>query len=210
MNSVMEPTPDSTLVYWVTEIQIFLKELWELLKDDFQKFKIFINEKKQYIYWIIISFISIQFVSIFTVGKNYDNYITKHCGGSLNQTGGDGEGPAQGPAAAAPAAAAPAAPAAAGTAAAGPAAAGTAGTAGPAKHKEGRLSKLSKRFKSGLNKMPGPVLGNLGIVTNAIMGAFSLILVLLAIAGIVSLPFLIFMILVYMILKVIANSFGML
>ena len=102
MNSVMEPTPDSTLVYWVTEIQIFLKELWELLKDDFQKFKIFINEKKQYIYWIIISFISIQFVSIFTVGKNYDNYITKHCGGSLNQTGGDGEGPAQGPAAAAP------------------------------------------------------------------------------------------------------------
>ena len=201
MNSVMEPTPDSTLAYWVTEIQFFLKELWELLKDDFQKFKIFINEKKQYIYWIIISFISIQFVSIFTVGKNYDNYITKHCGGSLNQTGGDGEG--AGPAAAAPAAAAPAAPAA-------PAAAGTAGTAGPAKHKEGRLSKLSKRFKSGLNKMPGPVLGNLGIVTNAIMGAFSLILVLLAIAGIVSLPFLIFMILVYMILKVIANSFGML
>lgn len=233
------------LQYWIDEIREFFIELEILLKEDWKKFKKFIIEKKQFVFWIIVSFIGVQFVSIFTLGKQYDDYIRKHCSNISSMKGGGNNNPfaafndslfttkpiqpqqqsgkdlttrsqrrrearqkrksemaskSQGTAQ---------------TTTSTPAGDTTAQTTtqpktATPKTKLGRIERLSQRFRHGVATMPGPILGNMGIISNAVVGGFAIIGVLLAIAGVITIPFLLFMAAVYGVLKAIANYFGFL
>ena len=88
------------------ELISFSVELVDLLKEDWRKFKIFINKNKKYCLWIIVLFITMQFTDLLNLGAAWDRYCKTHDIHNPHiQTGGDGS-----PAAAAPDGAAAKAP----------------------------------------------------------------------------------------------------
>lgn len=54
------------------------KTLREQLEDDFKKFKKFIKEKKNYIFWIIVMFITIQFTDVLSLGASWDEMVKQN------------------------------------------------------------------------------------------------------------------------------------
>tara|TARA_B100000575_G_scaffold58536_4_gene44253 strand:- start:3936 stop:4628 length:693 start_codon:yes stop_codon:yes gene_type:complete len=54
------------------------KTLREHLEDDFKKFKKFIKEKKNYIFWIIVMFITIQFTDVLSLGASWDEMVKQN------------------------------------------------------------------------------------------------------------------------------------
>jgi len=56
----------------------FIKELHELLKEDWNKFKIFVSENKTYVIWYIIAFITLQFTDVMSLGTSWNKYCKKN------------------------------------------------------------------------------------------------------------------------------------
>lgn len=193
---------------FIIEIQEFWDELIYLLKKDWENFKKFYNEKKQLLLLILVSFIGVKTVGILNFGKYYNKYCDKTMSGGANQpppppkeggdnksSGGEDNGDSKKK--------------------------GDDSTGKPKKTISQKLWSATKKTGKGTAReskqflhqlstgvrswSSGPILGNLGIVKDSIMGAFAIIGILLAIVGIISLPFLIFMILVYSIIKSMAK-----
>jgi hypothetical protein len=193
---------------FIIEIQEFWDELIYLLKKDWENLKKFYNEKKKLLLLILVSFISVKTVGILNIGSLYNKYCDKNMKGGGNNApkqqaekppsgdsgdggdGGDGGDSKKG-------GETPSTPQKTITQKLFSATKKT----GKGTAREGKqfLHQLSSGIRSWSS---GPILGNLGIVKDSIMGAFAIIGIILAIVGIISLPFLIFMILVYSIIKV--------
>ena len=66
----------------------FIDELIELLKEDWQKFKIFFKENKNSIIWLFISLITLQFTNFMSLGTSFNIYLKKN---NIQQGGGNSE-----------------------------------------------------------------------------------------------------------------------
>ena len=77
--------------------------------------------------------------------------------------------------------------------------------------KLGLFNRLKGNVKAtaGKHGLAGPVLGNLGGIFSAVEGMFYLLAFILIIIGIVSLPFLIFIVLTYSIIKMLVSKLGL-
>ena len=56
----------------------FIKELYELLKEDWVKFNLFIKENKKNVIWCLIAFITLQFTDVMSLGSSWDKYCKKN------------------------------------------------------------------------------------------------------------------------------------
>jgi len=56
----------------------FIDELYILLKEDWIKFKLFVKENKNYILWLFIALITLQFTDIMNLGSSWDKYCKKN------------------------------------------------------------------------------------------------------------------------------------
>jgi len=70
----------------------FIEEFYELLKEDWRKFKLFIKQNKDYIIWLIIAVITLQFTDVMSLGSSWNRYCKKN----NIQTGGGNVGPGPG------------------------------------------------------------------------------------------------------------------
>ena len=62
------------------------KTIFEMIEDDWETFKTFTKEKRKYIFWIIVFFITISFVDVLSIGASWENA----CNGTLMKGGADG------------------------------------------------------------------------------------------------------------------------
>lgn len=56
----------------------FLDDLYELLKEDWIKFKKFVKENKNYLIWLFIAIITLQFTDILSLGSSWNKYCKKN------------------------------------------------------------------------------------------------------------------------------------
>jgi len=56
----------------------FLNELYNLLKEDWIKFKKFVKENKNYLIWLFIAIITLQFTDILSLGSSWNKYCKKN------------------------------------------------------------------------------------------------------------------------------------
>jgi hypothetical protein len=190
---------------FIIEIQEFWDELIYLLKKDWENLKQFYNEKKQLLLLILVSFIGVKTVGILNIGSLYNKYCDKNMkGGGNNAPKQQAEKPPSGDSG--------------DSGDGGDSKKGGENSSTPQKTISQKLLSATKKTGKGTTRegkqflhqlssgirswSSGPILGNLGMVKDSIMGAFAIIGIILAIVGIISLPFLIFMILVYSIIKV--------
>ena len=200
----------------IDELFEFTEELTLLIKQDWEKSKKFIKEHKNYFFWILALFISMQFTDILTLGKSWEIYCKKH---NL-QIGGSAAAPAPTPAPA-PAPKNSAAPAPKNAGDAPPKNAGEAapkneggdgnkqstgaGAGGPSPTESGesktkqRIGKSKSKFSQAIKN--NPVFGNLDKIFNMTQGMFALLMFILIIVGVLSLPVIIFIIITYCIVK---------
>ena len=212
---------------FINNITEFIDELIELLKEDWRKLKHFYNENHNYIYFLFIAIITLQFTDVMSLGSSWNRYSKKN----NIQMGGA-------------------------AATAGPITTGTANdsknkavpktkeeevdlikkelidkkkTKEQAKEDkkqadkekasgDGELKDVKKKLnlfeslKGRVNKsagkhgLAGPIFSNLDNIFGAVSGMFVFVGIILAILGILSLPILIFLIITYSILKVILGK----
>ena len=62
----------------IDELIDFTNELIELLKQDWEKFKVFVKEYKKYVFWIIVLLITMQFTDLMNLGTSWDRYCKKN------------------------------------------------------------------------------------------------------------------------------------
>jgi len=193
----------------------FLNDLYELLKEDWKKFKLFINENKKNLLWLFIALITLQITDLISFGNSCNKYYKKQ--NAQLQHGGSTD-----PVVATP----PAETKPSGTP--------EPTTAEPTKQtkieiekqkildkKKAKLDKkkgtseskqvqknldLFKKLKGQTSKIgqsgaAGPVFSNLEKIFDAVGGVFSIFVTLLTILGILSLPILIFIIITYCVVK---------
>ena len=67
----------------------FIEEFYELLKEDWRKFKLFVKENKEYIIWLFIALITLQFTDVMSLGSSWNRYCKKN----NIQIGGSNAGP---------------------------------------------------------------------------------------------------------------------
>jgi len=65
----------------------FIDELYLLLKEDWIKFKLFVKENKNYILWLFIALITLQFTDIINLGSSWNRYCKKN---NIQNGGGNG------------------------------------------------------------------------------------------------------------------------
>lgn len=65
------------------------KSILEMVEDDWVTFKTFIREKRKYIFWIIVFFITISFVDVLSLGDSWENA----CKGGIMKGGDGGNAP---------------------------------------------------------------------------------------------------------------------
>jgi len=174
----------------VEELTEFTDELVLLLKEDWEKTKKFVREHKNYFLWLCALFIGAQFTDIMTLGKSWDAYCKKN---GIQNGGGQGS---------------------------------------PQtnkvviditdqlkeKKKEETNTKKEEQDDSTKKKNKGllkslknnPVFGNMNYIFSMTTSMFSLVLVLLAIVGIVSLPVILFIIITYCVIKSLLNRLAIL
>ena len=202
----------------------FFDELFELLKQDWKKFKLFVKENKKKLLWIFIALITLQFTSLIHVGNSCNKYYKVEnnklqrggSAASFDQAAKAAHAAAQGAAGAAPAA---------GAAGAAPAAAAPKSRREIAKQrvlekqakkkamkKDSESKNVQKNLdlfnklkgeKDKLSKdgLAGPIFGNIDSIFEKLGAIFSLFAVILTILGILSLPILIFIVITYCIIK---------
>ena len=56
----------------------FIDELYILIKQDWVKFKLFVKENKNYILWLFIALITLQFTDIMNLGSSWNRYCKKN------------------------------------------------------------------------------------------------------------------------------------
>ena len=56
----------------------FTNELIYLIKQDWEKFKIFVKEYKKYVFWIIVLLITMQFTDLMSLGSSWEKYCKKN------------------------------------------------------------------------------------------------------------------------------------
>jgi hypothetical protein len=222
-------------------ISEFIEELKELLEEDWRKCKLFIKENKNYILWLFITLVTLQFTDILSLGSSWNNYCKKNniqYGGSnaepskiqeeAEPTKSKKELKAEKKQSKADKKAFDSSPegkkAKADKAASDKAtktekkaikkqAAEDAGedSVKSVDKKLGIFNKLKGNIKStaGKHGLAGPVLGNLGGVFAAVEGMFYLLAFILIVIGIVSLPFLIFLVLTYSIIKMMCSKLAL-
>ena len=194
-------------------IKDFIDELYELLKEDWKKFKTFVKENKNYIIWSIIAIMTLQITDIMKIGSSFNIYCKNNniqYGGSsasappplppprVNRTTKPVETPKQTDAPKQLDTPKPDAPK--------PDAGGEEGGENETKDVQKKLdlfNKLKGRVKDSAGKhgMMGPVFNNLDGIFGALEGIFTLVAVILIIIGIISLPIFIFLIITYCIIK---------
>ena len=186
------------------ELSSFSVELVELLKEDWQKFKLFIKKNKNYCLWILILFITLQFTDLLNLGASWNSYCRKNEGKTNHthmQIGGDGG---------------PAAPAADGKP--------DKATAKEAK-KEKKQAKKDARLQRKDDKKaakdqrkadkaaagPAPSAGaGLDKVFSMVSGMFVIISFILVVVGIISIPIIVFIVITYTILKYMVSKVSVL
>ncbi len=188
----------------------FLNDLYELLKEDWKKFKLFINENKKNLIWLFIALITLQITDLISFGNSCNKYYKKQ--NEQIQKGG---------AASAPAAAAPQLSPTE-LKAQKKAVSDSKVEAHKKKLLEKKADKKAKKAtesqnvqknldlvnelkgktdKISKNGIAGPLFGNLGGVFDSLGAIFSIFAILLTIVGVFSLPVLIFIIITYCIIK---------
>ena len=193
----------------------FIDELFELLKEDWKKFKLFAKENKKNLIWLFIALITLQFTDLIHIGNSCNKYY-KNENIKLQKGGSVAPPPlplprvdrSKKPGAGAPAAAtAPAAPVAPTTAA--PEAEKSKGKGKEVDSESKDVQKkldLFNELKGKKNKLAkdglaGPIFSNLEGIFGAVGGIFSLLVTILTILGILYLPVLIFIIITYCVIK---------
>ena len=211
----------------IDELFEFTEELTLLIKQDWEKSKKFIKEHKNYFFWILALFVSMQFTDILTLGKSWEIYCKKH---NL-QIGGSASAPASSPVSSPASSTAPknageappknsAPPKNAGEAPKttgdappkneggdgskqGTGTGSGAGAGGPTESGESktkqRIGKSKSKFTQAIKN--NPVFGNLDKIFNMTQGMFALLMFILIIVGVLSLPVIIFIIITYCIVK---------
>lgn len=258
----------------------FVEEFYELLKSDWKKFKLFIKENKDYVIWLCIAIITLQFVDIMSLGSSWNRYCIKNniqiggAGGmpSLNEIKKSASSATSGSSSKLSGASAPSS----GSSSKKGAAAAAASDPSSKPTEKPKLTKQEKKDKKAKDKvdkkekkvqdkkdktekkakdkteaeqkkkaedeekkkeegdkdngddkdkkksmkdklkssagqhgLSGPVLGNLDGVFNAVGGMFTFAAFILLIIGIMSLPVLIFLVLTYTIIKLIAGKLAL-
>jgi hypothetical protein len=186
---------------WINELSEFWDELRDLLYQDYENSTAFIEQNHKYITWSILAVILVQLTGISSFGKEFEKY----CGSdknikSKNQSGG---------AAAAASIIASAAPTAAS------AFGSYSGDNGELKANQQRIGffkNLKQRLSAGGDLggkygMAGPVFSNLSGIMDSVKYIFYIIFIILTIAGVLSLPILIFLVITYMIIKSLFRKF---
>jgi hypothetical protein len=56
----------------------FTNELIYLIKQDWEKFKIFVKEYKKYVFWIIVLLITMQFTDLMSIGSSWEKYCKQN------------------------------------------------------------------------------------------------------------------------------------
>jgi hypothetical protein len=197
----------------------FLDDLYELLKEDWIKFKLFMNENKKSLIWLFIALITLQITDLITFGNSCNKYYKTQ--NSQIQKGGGGEGEPD------PRKMAQSAEPTKQSAEPTKQSASTGATDKAAriesekqkiqekqktKKADSELQKSEKNLelfnklkgkkdKLAKNSIAGPIFGNLEGIFGAVGGIFSVVLTLLTILGVLSLPVLIFIIITYCIIK---------
>ena len=75
----------------IDELVDFANELIYLIKQDWEKFKLFIKEYKKYVFWVVVLLITMQFTDLMSLGSSWDKYCSKTGIQTGIQTGGGGE-----------------------------------------------------------------------------------------------------------------------
>jgi len=198
----------------------FLDDLYELLKEDWIKFKLFMNENKKSLIWLFIALITLQITDLITFGNSCNKYY-KTQNSQIQKGGGGGEGEPD------PRKMAQSAEPTKQSAEPTKQSASTGATDKAAriesekqkiqekqktKKADSELQKSEKNLelfnklkgkkdKLAKNSIAGPIFGNLEGIFGAVGGIFSVVLTLLTILGVLSLPVLIFIIITYCIIK---------
>lgn len=68
------------------------KSILELLKDDYHRIINFLNEKRKYIFWIIVLFITLSTTDVLSLGAAWDNISNQNPQFKLRQMSGGGDG----------------------------------------------------------------------------------------------------------------------
>ena len=200
------------------------KSILDMMKDDYKTIKNFINEKRKYIFWIIVVFITMSFTDILSLGASWENICSQNPNFKLHKGGADnantkGAGAGAGNANTKGAGAGNAntkgasnagADTGTGTGTGTGAKAGNAGKA--AKSKKGDGTGGMGRGSGGMGRGAGGV-GVIGAFFGSgfslIQKAFMIFATILLIAGALSLPFLLIIIVTYKIIKTVCGHFMM-
>jgi hypothetical protein len=75
----------------IDELGDFANELIYLIKQDWEKFKLFVKEYKKYVFWVVVLLITMQFTDLMSLGSSWDKYCSKNGIQNRIQTGGGGE-----------------------------------------------------------------------------------------------------------------------
>ena len=62
----------------IDELVDFANELIYLIKQDWEKFKLFIKEYKKYVFWVVVLLITMQFTDLMSLGSSWDKYCSKN------------------------------------------------------------------------------------------------------------------------------------
>lgn len=186
----------------------FFDELYELLKEDWKKFKLFVNENKKNLIWLFITLITLQITDLITIGNSCNKYYKSQ---NVQIQKGGAEAPVN---------TAPAKPL---TPIELKAQKKAVSESKVAAHKKKILEKKSskkitesqkvqknidlfnelkgKKDKITKHGIAGPVFGNLEGIFDTLGGVFSVFAILLTIIGVFTLPVLIFIVITYCIIK---------
>jgi hypothetical protein len=200
----------------IDELVDFTNELIELLKQDWEKFKIFIKEYKKYLFWIMVLFITMQFTDLMSLGSSWEKYCKKNnIDSNINskdsngkdsnsniQKGGGNEAPAP-------------APAPKQTKAerksiirqkARQFSRGMGSESKDIERKLGFFRQFKSQFSGNIGGA-GPVFGNLDRIFKYTEAMFAIFTTILIIVGVLSLPVLIFLIITYCVIKLLVGKF---
>lgn len=203
--AVMEISLCNNFINNITE---FIDELIKLLKEDWKKFKHFYNENSNYIFYLFIALVTMQFTDIMRLGSSWNRYSKKN----NIQTGGANQSLTSETIE---------------QKTLNPVEAYKQKKYGEIKNKRkskelasqtasdaGIKKKLNlfQRLKGRVNRsagaqgLAGPVFNNIDGIINALGGVFTIIGLILVVVGVLSLPILIFLIITYYILKTILGK----
>lgn len=176
---------------WYDEFIEFWNELLDLLYIDYQNSLTFISQNKKYVIWSILAAVLLQFTNITNLGRDFEKY----CGSKGNKVQKGGAGNAAG-----------------GESAGGQGAGSDDGEFKANQQRINFFQNLKQRFSAGGDiggkyGVAGPVFGNLGPIFDTVKYVFYILFVILAIAGVLSLPILIYLVITYFIIKHLVAKF---